>query len=41
VIASLIDGSRLEILEGAGHLFFWELPERSAELVRAHAAVHA
>ncbi len=41
VIASLIDGSRLEILEGAGHLFFWEHPERSAELVRSHAAVHA
>ena len=40
VIASLIEGSRLEILEGAGHLFFWELPERSAELVRSHAAVH-
>ena len=24
-----------------GHLFFWELPERSAELVREHALVHA
>ena len=41
LIASLIPGSRLEILDGVGHLFFWERPERSAELVRAHAAVHA
>lgn len=41
LISSLIPGSLLEILEGAGHLFFWELPERSAELVRAHAAVPA
>jgi 3-oxoadipate enol-lactonase len=41
VIAGLIGDSRLEILEGIGHLFFWEQPVRSAELVRAHAAVHA
>jgi pimeloyl-ACP methyl ester carboxylesterase len=40
-IASRIPGAQLEILEGVGHLFFWEQPERSAELVRAHAAVHA
>ncbi len=40
-IAERIPGSRLEILDGVGHLFFWELPERSAELVRAHAAVLA
>jgi pimeloyl-ACP methyl ester carboxylesterase len=40
-IAGLIPGSRLEVLDGAGHLFFWEQPERSAELIRAHAAVHA
>jgi 3-oxoadipate enol-lactonase len=38
LIASRIDGSRLEILDGVGHLFFWEDPERSAELVREHAA---
>jgi len=38
VIASRIPGARLEILEGVGHLFFWERPELSAELVRAHAA---
>jgi pimeloyl-ACP methyl ester carboxylesterase len=41
VIASRIPGSQLEILDGVGHLFFWERPEHSAELVRAHAAVHA
>lgn len=41
VIAGHLPGARLEILEGAGHLFFWEEPLRSAELVRDHAAVHA
>jgi pimeloyl-ACP methyl ester carboxylesterase len=41
LIAGLISGSRLEIYDGVGHLFFWERPERSAELIRAHAAVHA
>jgi 3-oxoadipate enol-lactonase len=40
-IASLIPGARLEIMEGVGHLFFWERPRRSAELLRAHAAVPA
>jgi 3-oxoadipate enol-lactonase len=39
-IAGLIPDSRLEILDGIGHLFFWEQPAHSAELVRAHAAVH-
>jgi pimeloyl-ACP methyl ester carboxylesterase len=42
LIAELIGGSRLEILDGVGHLFFWEEPQRSAELVREHvAAVNA
>jgi pimeloyl-ACP methyl ester carboxylesterase len=41
LIASLIPGSRLEILDGVGHLFFWERPELSAELIRANAAVRA
>jgi pimeloyl-ACP methyl ester carboxylesterase len=41
LIASLIHGSQLEILEGVGHMFVWERPERSAELVRGHAAVPA
>jgi pimeloyl-ACP methyl ester carboxylesterase len=39
-IAERIPGARLEIFEGVGHLFFWEEPERSAELVREHAAAH-
>ncbi len=38
MIAGLVPDSRLEILEGVGHLFFWEQPERAAELVREHAA---
>lgn len=41
MIAGLIPDAQPEIFEGVGHLFFWERPERSAELVRAHAAVHA
>jgi pimeloyl-ACP methyl ester carboxylesterase len=39
VIASRIPGARLEIFEGAGHLFFWEQPQRSGALVREHAGV--
>ncbi len=41
VIAGHMPRARLEILDGAGHLFFWEEPLRSAELLRDHAAVHA
>ncbi|MFI4985284.1 MAG: alpha/beta fold hydrolase [Solirubrobacterales bacterium] len=41
LIASRIPGSQLEILDGVGHLFFWEQPKHAAELVRAHAAVPA
>ena len=41
LIGSRIPGSELEILDGVGHLFFWERPERSAELVRTHAGVPA
>jgi 3-oxoadipate enol-lactonase len=37
LIASLIDGSQLEIYDGVGHMFWWELPVRSTELIRAHA----
>jgi pimeloyl-ACP methyl ester carboxylesterase len=40
-IADAIPGARLEILDGIGHLFFWEEPERSAALVREHALVNA
>jgi pimeloyl-ACP methyl ester carboxylesterase len=41
MIAARIPHARLEILDGAGHMFFWEQPERAAELLRSHAAVHA
>jgi 3-oxoadipate enol-lactonase len=34
----LIPEARLEIFDGVGHLFWWERPEQSAELVREHAA---
>ena len=40
-IAGLMPDARLEIFDGAGHLFFWEDPERAAELVRGHAGVAA
>jgi 3-oxoadipate enol-lactonase len=41
LIASRIPGSQLEVIDGVGHLFFWERPEHAAELVRAHATVTA
>lgn len=34
LIASLVPDSRLEIFEDVGHMFWWEQPERSAELIR-------
>src|SRR5437764_2954676 len=37
LLASRIPWARLELLEGVGHMFWWEQPERSAELVRSHA----
>ncbi|SDI30621.1 Pimeloyl-ACP methyl ester carboxylesterase [Actinokineospora alba] len=36
-VASLVPDVRLETMDGVGHLFWWEQPERSAELVRGHA----
>jgi pimeloyl-ACP methyl ester carboxylesterase len=36
-IAAAIPGSRFETLAGVGHMFWWEQPERSAELIREHA----
>jgi pimeloyl-ACP methyl ester carboxylesterase len=41
LIASLIPGARLETLEDVGHMFWWEQPERAAELVREHALAPA
>jgi 3-oxoadipate enol-lactonase len=41
IVAGLIPEARLEIWPDTGHLFFWEQPQRSAELVREHALVHA
>jgi 3-oxoadipate enol-lactonase len=36
-VASLIPGARLELLPGAGHLFWWEQPGRTADLLITHA----
>jgi 3-oxoadipate enol-lactonase len=41
LIASLIPGARLEILEGVGHMFWWEQPQRSAQLLRSRALAPA
>jgi 3-oxoadipate enol-lactonase len=41
MVAELIPDARLEIFDDVGHLFFLERPQRSAELLREHAAVHA
>ena len=41
LIASLIPAARLETYEDVGHMFWWEQPERSAELVREHALAAA
>jgi 3-oxoadipate enol-lactonase len=41
LIASQIPESDLEIFDGVGHLFFWERPERAAELVRERATIPA
>jgi 3-oxoadipate enol-lactonase len=39
-IAALMQAP-LELLEGVGHMFWWEQPERSAALVRGHALAAA
>ncbi|WP_427892420.1 alpha/beta fold hydrolase [Kribbella sp. GL6] len=36
-LAELIPAARLELFDGAGHLFWWEDPARAAALVVAHA----
>lgn len=35
-LASLIPDAKLELIEGAGHLFFWEQPDRVADVVSGH-----
>ncbi|HVD39416.1 MAG TPA: alpha/beta hydrolase [Solirubrobacterales bacterium] len=40
-IASLMPGARFEPLEDVGHMFWWEQPQRSAELIREHALAAA
>ncbi len=37
LIDTLMPSARLETLEGVGHMFWWEQPEVSAELIREHA----
>lgn len=41
LIASLMPTARFEVLEGVGHMFWWEQPQRSAELIREHALAAA
>jgi pimeloyl-ACP methyl ester carboxylesterase len=41
LIAAKVPGARLAALEGVGHMFWWERPERSAALLREHAGVGA
>ncbi|HVE68205.1 MAG TPA: alpha/beta fold hydrolase [Solirubrobacteraceae bacterium] len=41
LIAALVPGSRLEVFEDVGHAFWWERPQRTAELLREHAAAAA
>jgi 3-oxoadipate enol-lactonase len=38
VIHDHMQDAKLEILDGVGHLFFWEQPGRSAELLSEHTA---
>jgi pimeloyl-ACP methyl ester carboxylesterase len=34
-LGELVPGARLEVLDGVGHLFYWEQPERAGALVRS------
>lgn len=40
-VARLVDGARLEVMEGVGHMFWIERPQRSAALLREHALAPA
>ena len=33
VLATQIPGARVELFEGAGHLFFWERPDESVRII--------
>ena len=37
-LAELIPGARIELLDGVGHMFWWEQPERTAKLVRGFSS---
>jgi 3-oxoadipate enol-lactonase len=39
LIAKTIPGARLELFDGAGHLFWWEDPDRVAALLREHIGI--
>jgi 3-oxoadipate enol-lactonase len=41
LIASLMPAARFEVLQGVGHMFWWEQPQRSAELISEHALATA
>jgi pimeloyl-ACP methyl ester carboxylesterase len=41
LIASLMPAARFEVLDGVGHMFWWEQPQRSAELIREHGLAGA
>ena len=38
VLAARIPGARVELLEGAGHLFFWEQPAESVRIINEFLA---
>jgi pimeloyl-ACP methyl ester carboxylesterase len=41
MLARLIPGAQLHLLEGAGHMFFWEAPGDAAALVAGFAERHS
>jgi 3-oxoadipate enol-lactonase len=41
LIASLIPDAELDVLEGVGHMFWWERPSHSAERFRTHVGATA
>lgn len=41
LIASLMPAARFEAFDGVGHMFWWEQPQRSADLIREHALAAA